>query len=118
MAGVARSAASAATPSSTASRASQASRQLASSSGVTPELLASWREACDARLAVELGVAALAAERATPAMLGALVSAMDDRMDDFPAYRQADVRFHIGLAEATGSQRLVAAMTEVQAGMS
>jgi GntR family transcriptional repressor for pyruvate dehydrogenase complex len=87
----------------------------------TPELLATWRDACDARLAVELGVAALAAERAQPAMLGpleALVSAMDDRMDDFPAYRQADVRFHIGLAEATGSQRLVAAMTEVQAGMS
>ena len=30
---------------------------------------------------------------------------MDGALDDFPAYRQADVRFHIGLAEATGSAR-------------
>ena len=35
---------------------------------------------------------------------------MDDVVDDFGAYRQADVRFHIGLAEATGSIRLVAAI--------
>ena len=86
----------------------------------TPELLAGWREACDARLAVELGVAVLAAERATPEAiepLEELVAAMDDRMDDFAAYRQADVRFHVGLAEATGSARLVAAMTETQAAM-
>ena len=32
----------------------------------SPELLAQWREACDTRLAVELGVAVLAAERAEP----------------------------------------------------
>ena len=31
---------------------------------------------------------------------------MDDQLDDFAAYRQADVRFHVGLAEATGSPRL------------
>ena len=31
---------------------------------------------------------------------------MDDTLEDFPAYRQADVRWHIGLAEAAGSQRL------------
>jgi DNA-binding FadR family transcriptional regulator len=86
----------------------------------TPALLATWREACDARLAVELGVAVLAAERAEASVIApleALVAAMDELMDDFPAYRQADVRFHIGLAEATGSARLVAAMTEAQAGM-
>jgi GntR family transcriptional repressor for pyruvate dehydrogenase complex len=86
----------------------------------TPELLATWRDACDARLAVELGVAVLAAERATPAAiapLDALVTAMEGRMDDFATFRQADVRFHIGLAEATGSQRLVAAMTEAQGAM-
>jgi DNA-binding FadR family transcriptional regulator len=86
----------------------------------SPELLASWRDACDLRLAVELGVAMLAAERAHPdalAPLDTLVAAMDDMIEDFPAYRQADVRFHIGLAEATGSARLVAAMTEAQAGM-
>jgi GntR family transcriptional regulator, transcriptional repressor for pyruvate dehydrogenase complex len=83
-------------------------------------LLASWRDACDQRLGVELGVVLLAAERAHPAQLGPLrelIAAMRDRMDDFPAYRQADVRFHIGLAEATGSERLVRSMTEVQGAM-
>jgi DNA-binding GntR family transcriptional regulator len=42
---------------------------------------------------------------------------MAGRLDDFPAYRHADVRFHVGLAEATGSQRLVTAMTEAQGQM-
>ena len=83
-------------------------------------LLGHWREACDVRLAVELGVASLAAVRATAdalAPLDGLVAQMDEVIDDFPAYRQADVRFHIGLAEATGSLRLVAAMTEAQSEM-
>src|SRR5690348_7535085 len=86
----------------------------------TAEVLATWREACDGRMAVELGVAVLAAERATPEAippLEELVTAMDGLMDDFTAYRQADVRFHVGLAEATGSARLVSAMTEAQAAM-
>jgi GntR family transcriptional repressor for pyruvate dehydrogenase complex len=39
-------------------------------------------------------------------------------MHDFAAFRQADVRFHVGLAEATGSTRLLAAMTGVQGAMS
>ena len=38
-------------------------------------------------------------------------------LEDFPAYRHGDVRFHVGLAEATESPRLVAAMTEVQGAM-
>ena len=38
-------------------------------------------------------------------------------LEDFAAYRQADVRFHIGLAEATGSPALVAAMTDSQGAM-
>jgi DNA-binding FadR family transcriptional regulator len=86
----------------------------------TAEMLAHWRDRCDARLAVELGVAVLAAERADPAVLPGLkdlVAVMDERMDDFPGYRQADVRFHVGLAEATGSSQLLAAMTEVQGAM-
>jgi DNA-binding FadR family transcriptional regulator len=80
-------------------------------------LLAGWRDACDQRLAVELGVAVLAAERAEPEALAPLddcVALMDATLEDFPAYRQADVRWHIGLAEAAGSQRLLAAMTEAQ----
>jgi DNA-binding FadR family transcriptional regulator len=86
----------------------------------TETMLAHWRDHCDLRLAVELGVAVLAAERAQPAAiapLGALVATMAERLHDFPAYRQADVRFHIGLAEATGSAHLVAAMTEAQGAM-
>ena len=43
---------------------------------------------------------------------------MDAALEDFPAFRQADVRWHIGLAEATGSAALVAAMTEAQGAMS
>jgi DNA-binding FadR family transcriptional regulator len=43
---------------------------------------------------------------------------MDETLDDFPSYRQADVRFHAALAEATGSARLVTATTEVQGAMS
>jgi GntR family transcriptional regulator, transcriptional repressor for pyruvate dehydrogenase complex len=84
------------------------------------DLLANWRDACDLRRSVELGVAAIAAERATSDAIAALedlISQMDGAVDDFGAYRQADVRFHIGLAEATGSMRLVSAMTDAQSEM-
>jgi len=87
----------------------------------SPELLAGWRDVCDQRLAVELAIAVLAAERADPAALDPLddlVEVMDATLEDFTAFRQADVRWHIGLAEAGGSQRLVAAMTEAQGQMS
>ena len=86
----------------------------------SPELLAQWREACDTRLAVELGVTVLAAERAEPETierLEALVATMARSLDDFDAYRLADVHFHIGLADATGSPGLVAAATEAQGAM-
>ncbi len=86
----------------------------------SPALLADWRGACDARLSVEVGVAMLAAERATAEALTALerlVDAMDDQVTDFEAYRQTDVRLHVGLAQAAGSQRLVIAMTEAQGEM-
>ena len=39
---------------------------------------------------------------------------MDASLEDFAAFRQADVRWHVGLAEATGSRWLVAAVTEAQ----
>ena len=86
----------------------------------SPEMLAAWREVCDERMAVEVGVAVLAAERAeagTLDALDALALALDGMLEDFSAYRQADVRLHVGLAEATGSSRLVTAMTEVQGKM-
>jgi GntR family transcriptional regulator, transcriptional repressor for pyruvate dehydrogenase complex len=84
------------------------------------EVLANWRDRCDVRLSVELGVAVLAAERAEPESierLDALVGEMAVTNEDFPAYRRADALFHIGLAEATGSAALVAAMTESQGAM-
>ena len=87
----------------------------------SPQLLADWRELCDERMAVEVGIAVLAAERAEPARLDVLeqvVVAIDGMLDDFTAYRQADIRFHVGLAEATHSPRLVTAMTETQGAMS
>jgi GntR family transcriptional regulator, transcriptional repressor for pyruvate dehydrogenase complex len=86
----------------------------------SPHHVASWREACDERLAIEVGVAVLAAERADLESLQTLydlAGAMETMLDDFDAYRQADVRLHVGLAESTGSPRLVTAMTEVQGAM-
>ncbi len=83
-------------------------------------LLAEWREVCDERLAIELGVAVLAAERAETAALDALeevLDALEEALEDFAAYRQADIRLHVGLAEAAGSTRLVRSMTEVQGAM-
>ncbi len=87
----------------------------------SPQMLARWRETCDQRLAIELGVAVLAAERAERAdldLLDELAAVLEDALEDFGAYRQADVRLHVGLAEATRSAGLVAAMTEVQGAMS
>ena len=86
----------------------------------SPELLATWREACDMRLGIEFAVAALACQRAGDDELdplAALVERMDDLLGDYEAFRPADVRFHIGLAEVTGSARLVAAATESQGEM-
>jgi GntR family transcriptional regulator, transcriptional repressor for pyruvate dehydrogenase complex len=86
----------------------------------SPELLAAWRETCDERMAVEVGVAVLAAERAHSELLDSLddlTVTIDGMLEDFPGYRQADVRWHVGLAEATESPRLVTAMTEVQGAM-
>ncbi len=74
----------------------------------------------DHRLAIEVGSAILAAERAERADIDALVKLVE-RMATataFERYRRADIRFHIGVAEAARSPRLVAEMTEVQGQMS
>jgi GntR family transcriptional repressor for pyruvate dehydrogenase complex len=84
------------------------------------DVLEAWRDTCDQRLSVEVGVAVLAAERASEqqiARLDEVVEAIESMLEDFPAYRQADVRFHVGLAEATGAPPLVVAMTEVEGAM-
>ncbi len=88
---------------------------------VTAEVLGEGaRAVLDYRVAIETGAAMLAAERASAVALDRLTE-QTERMDAasaFEDYRRADVRFHIGVAEATGSARLVAAMTEIQGQMS
>jgi len=74
----------------------------------------------DSRVAIESGATILACERAFRSdleRLGELVDRMSHAID-FAEYRRADTRFHIGLAEAARSPRLVTAMTEVQGQMS
>ena len=74
----------------------------------------------DHRVAVETGATLLAVERAEEEhldRLGGLVVQMAEA-SRFEDYRRADIRFHIGIAEAARSPRLVRAMTEVQGDMS
>jgi DNA-binding FadR family transcriptional regulator len=85
------------------------------------DVLAGWRGVCDQRMAVEVGIVVLAAERATPEALDGLselVDRLDGTLEDFGAYRPLDVRFHVGLAETTGAPGLVVSMTEMQGAMS
>ena len=76
-----------------------------------------WRDVLDLRLAIETGAAMLAAERASAGELTRMTGQVEvmAAAEDFPDYRRADVRFHVALAEAAHSPRLVAQMTEVQA---
>jgi DNA-binding FadR family transcriptional regulator len=78
-------------------------------------------EVLDFRVAVEAGAAVLAAERGSEAhfdRLDELVAKMGDEIEDFEEYRLTDIRFHIGIAEAAQSPRLLSAMTDVQSQMS
>ncbi|HEY6731121.1 MAG TPA: FCD domain-containing protein [Solirubrobacterales bacterium] len=75
----------------------------------------------DYRVAIETGAVLLAAERGDATQfdrLEELVAKMDDELEDFEEYRRTDIRFHIDVAEATQSPRLLSAMTDVQAQMS
>lgn len=90
--------------------------------GGGPPLGEEARAVLDYRVAIETGATVLAAERAGEddlERLGRLTEHMSaTKGDSFEVYRRADVRFHIGLAEACHSPRVVAAMTEVQGQMS
>jgi DNA-binding FadR family transcriptional regulator len=75
----------------------------------------------DYRVAIESGAALLAAERGSEAQFDRLeeqVAKMGEELEDFEEYRRIDIRFHIGIAEAAHSPRLLSAMTDVQAQMS
>jgi len=75
----------------------------------------------DYRVAVECGAVLLASERVSAEQLDrldGLVAKMAADVGDFDEYRRTDMRFHIGIAEAAGSPRLIGAMTGVQGQMS
>jgi GntR family transcriptional repressor for pyruvate dehydrogenase complex len=78
------------------------------------------RAVLDYRIAVETGATVLAAERAREYDLERLLefTRQMDGAQRFDDYRRADIRFHIGVAEASYSPRLLTAMTEVQGQMS
>ena len=78
------------------------------------------RAILDYRVAIEVGAAVLASERARKRDLDRMRGCVE-RMREVPrfeTYRRADIRFHIAMAEAAGSPRIVSAMTEVQGDMS
>jgi GntR family transcriptional regulator, transcriptional repressor for pyruvate dehydrogenase complex len=78
-----------------------------------------WRDVVSLRLAIEIGAATLAVERAGPEDVERMrrcVATMA-AATEFDAYRRADARFHMAIAEASRVPRLVALMTEVHAEM-
>ena len=75
------------------------------------------RDLTDWRRAVSGEAAALAAARASPSqvrLVRRLAAIVELAVADFPAFRLADARFHLAIAEASASARLVAAETQVQ----
>jgi DNA-binding FadR family transcriptional regulator len=70
----------------------------------------------DFRVAVSGAAVALAAERRTEAELDALRVLVEQMaaLDAFPPYRRLDHRFHLAVASAARSPRLVAAETAIQ----
>lgn len=85
----------------------------------SPPVATQLRDVLDHRLAVETGAVVLAAERATSADFERLSRLVDEMAGavSFHEYRSADAAFHLALAEATRSGRLLAAMTDVQSEM-
>lgn len=74
----------------------------------------------DYRRAVECAAAQFAAERATAHDIEELVAVNQTMLacrSNFEAYRTADARFHIAIARAAHSPRIMQSVTEVQASM-
>lgn len=90
---------------------------VASDRPVSPERT---RELLDWRMALELGTVGLAAERATDAQRADLeeVAGGCGDQEEWPDFRRHDASFHLRLAEAAHSERVVTAMTHVQGELS
>lgn len=92
----------------------------ASAAGLLPDeplpTEAELRDLVDYRVVVEGGAAALAADRATPqqiAYLEQVVGEMEEAQE-FDAWSERDALFHLVLADASGSRRLVAQVAEIR----
>lgn len=74
----------------------------------------------DFRSVVEGGAAALAAERATPAQIAHLegLIAEMEAAGGFDAWGECDTLFHLAIADASGSQRVVSQVAEARAEVS
>jgi GntR family transcriptional regulator, transcriptional repressor for pyruvate dehydrogenase complex len=82
-----------------------------------PPTRGALRELTDWRRAISGEAAALAAERADQSarhLVADAAAAAERAVGEFGAFRLADARFHIAVAEASGSRRLVAAETQIQ----
>lgn len=74
----------------------------------------------EARLSIELAVARLAAERRKPEHLEALeaaLAAMEAMRDDGDAWAEADLGFHLAVAEATGNPYFATLLTPLATAM-
>lgn len=85
----------------------------------TQDDLRNWRDLHDQRVATELGVASLAATRATPDSLDKLQQMLErlEATDDLAAYLQGDRRLHIELAVMTGNCAVVVAAAQIQSSL-
>jgi DNA-binding FadR family transcriptional regulator len=88
-----------------------------------PFPLARTRTLLDWRRAIEIGAVQLAAERVNGSGLDAIdgaVELFDDEevVSDWTRFRRADASFHVRLAEATGSDMIVAAVTHIHGDLS
>ncbi|GAA3924616.1 FadR/GntR family transcriptional regulator [Actinomadura viridis] len=71
----------------------------------------------EARSALEVQLAGWAAERRTEAQLAELrrlIAKMGDAGEDFESYVEADIAFHLWLAEASGNGVLASVLTNIQ----
>lgn len=87
----------------------------------TPFPVERARAVLDWRHTLELGAVGLAAQRATDAQREQLVAAAPRFPDvgaDYAAFRRADATFHLSIARAAGSERIVSAMTQLQGELS
>lgn len=78
----------------------------------------SVQELIEAREILELQLVALAAQRASAAEIGAIHGALERmaaNVDDPAAYSEADVEFHMAVAQAAGNRVLLDAMANIRA---